>query len=265
MTVVLHVTTANGFLALVDIVEQHADLLEDDSVRCPLAAGGWGDPLELEECRFELWAEGWPARAREIETQKLSHIGLPVKSLMKHCAQISENWHHFLSLFLWMHYLKPGIYLNGLDSLHQRFVYFRPVTVVKPQSQNPEQNKKSKALVFQSTTRGHPVPTHLCDGCPWIWAVCLRGQLVQRVCYSPLTNLSVSCRLLPLDSDMERKKPWTAGTVYRSNVFERSCGRTAHSGCFLMHGNKKYTGEHIVLFMLTVLGDGNVWTVFQGF
>lgn len=40
MTVVLHVTTANGFLALVDIVEQHADLLEDDSVRCPLAAGG---------------------------------------------------------------------------------------------------------------------------------------------------------------------------------------------------------------------------------
>lgn len=32
-----------------------------------------------------------------------------------------------------------------------------------------------------------------------------------------------------------------------------------------MHGNKKYTGEHVVLFMLTVLGDGNVWTVFQGF
>lgn len=69
-----------------------------------------------------------------------------------------------------MYYLKPGIYLNGLDSLHQRFVYFRPVTVVEPQSQNPEQHKKSKALVLQSTTRGHPVLTHLCDGCPWIWA-----------------------------------------------------------------------------------------------
>lgn len=104
-----HVIVANGFLALVDIVEQHADLLEDDSVRCPLAAGGWGDPLELEECRFVLWAEGWPARAREIDTQKLSHLGLPVKSLMKHCAQISENWHH--SFFIFMDVLPEARYL----------------------------------------------------------------------------------------------------------------------------------------------------------
>lgn len=43
-------------------------------------------------------------------------------------------------------------------------------------------------------------------------------------------NLRVSCRLLPLEREMERKKPWTAGTVYSSNVFERSCGGTMHGG-----------------------------------
>lgn len=41
-----------------------------------------------------------------------------------------------------MYYLKPGVYLNGLDALHQGFIHFRPVAVVKPQSQNPEQYKK---------------------------------------------------------------------------------------------------------------------------
>lgn len=35
--------------------------------------------------------------------------------------------------------------------------------------------------------------------------------------------LSVSCRLLPLDKEIERKKPWTAGTVYNKRVLDKSC------------------------------------------
>lgn len=38
--------------------------------------------------------------------------------------------------------------------------------------------------------------------------------------------LSVSCRLFPRDKEIERKKPWTAGTVYIKRVLERSCGDT---------------------------------------
>lgn len=49
---------------------------------------------------------------------------------------------------VYVHYLKPGVYLNGLDALHQGLIDFRPVTVVKPQSQNPEkQHTESKTLI----------------------------------------------------------------------------------------------------------------------
>lgn len=45
-----------------------------------------------------------------------------------------------------------------------------------------------------------------------------------------LPYLSVSWRLLPRDREMERKKPWTAGTVYIKRVFDRSCWDTHASG-----------------------------------
>lgn len=38
-------------------------------------------------------------------------------------------------------YLKPGVYLDGLDALHQGLVDFGPVAVVKPQSQNPKKRQ----------------------------------------------------------------------------------------------------------------------------
>lgn len=42
--------------------------------------------------------------------------------------------------------------------------------------------------------------------------------------HPPLTPyLSVSWRLLPLDKEIERKKPWTAGTVYNKRVLDKSC------------------------------------------
>ena len=34
-------------------------------------------------------------------------------------------------------HLKPVVYLNGFDSLHQGIVHLRPVSVVKPQSEQP--------------------------------------------------------------------------------------------------------------------------------
>lgn len=81
------------------------------------------------------------------------------------------------------------------------------------------------------------------------WLLCLRGQEkkgpyadctvltrggVQRHLYVLLLirpseestlppYLSVSCRLLPLDKEIERKKPWTAGTVYSKRVLDKSC------------------------------------------
>lgn len=47
-----------------------------------------------------------------------------------------------------------------------------------------------------------------------------------RVSPSGPCYLSVSWRLLPRDKEIERKKPWTAGTVYIKRVLERSCGNT---------------------------------------
>ena len=43
---------------------------------------------------------------------------------------------------------------------------------------------------------------------------------------SPRWYLSVSWRLLPRDKEMERKKPWTAGTVYIKRVLDKSCWNT---------------------------------------
>lgn len=41
-----------------------------------------------------------------------------------------------------------------------------------------------------------------------------------------LRYLSVSWRLLPRDKEIERKKPWTAGTVYIKRVLDKSCWNT---------------------------------------
>lgn len=43
---------------------------------------------------------------------------------------------------LFVRYLKPGVNLDGLDALHQGLVDFRPVAIVKPQSQNPEKRQQ---------------------------------------------------------------------------------------------------------------------------
>lgn len=50
------------------------DLLVDDTVRCLLGAGGWGDPPELEVCQFELWAEGSPAQTMVLRLRNLYNI-----------------------------------------------------------------------------------------------------------------------------------------------------------------------------------------------
>lgn len=42
--------------------------------------------------------------------------------------------------------------------------------------------------------------------------------------------LRVSCRLFPRDREMERKNPCTAGTVYCSRVWERSCVKNKSNG-----------------------------------
>ena len=49
-------------------------------------------------------------------------------------------------VFVCVYYLQPGVDLNGLDALHQAFVHFGPMTIVKPKSQNPEQWKTGQEL-----------------------------------------------------------------------------------------------------------------------
>lgn len=69
-------------------------------------------------------------------------------------------------------YLKPGVYLDGLDALHQGLVDFGPVAVVKPQSQNPDRRQRTVkkrqvrcgglfASIPHLTTRGRPISTFL--------------------------------------------------------------------------------------------------------
>lgn len=75
-------------------------------------------------------------------------------------------------MLLRVRYLKPGVYLDGLDALHQGLVDFGPVAVVKPQSQNPERRQKRLWTTMKRcgglftsiphvTTRGPPISTFL--------------------------------------------------------------------------------------------------------
>lgn len=54
-------------------------------------------------------------------------------------------------------------------------------------------------------------------------SMCITVSLILFCMYFP-GYLSVSCRLLPRDKEMDRKKPWTAGTVYIRRVLDKSWG-----------------------------------------
>lgn len=61
--------------------------------------------------------------------------------------------------------------------------------------------------------------------------------------------LRVSCRLFPRDREMDRKKPWTAGTVYIKRVLDKSfwneiaalvlCKTSAHMNPKLKKGKEE--------------------------
>lgn len=55
--------------------------------------------------------------------------------------------------------------------------------------------------------------------------------------------LSVSWRLLPRDKEIERKKPWTAGTVYIKRVLDKSCGNTRVLVTLLPRLSHLYSGR----------------------
>lgn len=91
-----------------------------------------------------------------ISKQSLSHkFSLAHKSLLITLLQFSIWVNSRSNVCVYVYYLKPGVYLNGLDALHQGLIDFRPVTVVKPQSQNPEkQHRKTliKSNIFALNT-----------------------------------------------------------------------------------------------------------------
>ena len=53
-------------------------------------------------------------------------------------------------------HMQPGVYLDGLDALHQCLVHLGPVPVIKPQSQNPGGGKTTVRTLEEEKPQSEP-------------------------------------------------------------------------------------------------------------